>query len=398
MRGRRTLALVFILVALALLSVLIVVYLSQGGDTDTVEPTPVTEAVDAGGTPIPVVVTVAPEQLQLVEVVISIQTVPRGWQMTEAELATETRLASEVDTNIYTRVEDVVGLFARTDIFQGQTLTKDVLVADPRVLGREEYGPSSLIPPGFEAMAIPMDRLSAVAYGLEPGDTIDVMFSLVFAELDEEFQTLLPNAAAFILYSTTGEGGTGGETGGEGEAETQRTVFIIDPYGRFEALSNGDLAHVAPAYDPQPIPVSFIIQNAKVVQVGEWKPPQPPAPPTSTPDPAVATPTPEGLEATVTPTPEADTVLVIALPPQQLLLLKYAIEHNADVDYALRGINDGQLYQVTNVELGYLLERFNIEVPPNFNYTVIGSGGTILDVLEDALPTETDATPSASGE
>ena len=393
MRGRRTLALVFILVALALLSVLIVVYLSQGGDTDTVEPTPVTEAVDAGGTPIPVVVTVAPEQLQLVEVVISIQTVPRGWQMTEAELATETRLASEVDTNIYTRVEDVVGLFARTDIFQGQTLTKDVLVADPRVLGREEYGPSSLIPPGFEAMAIPMDRLSSVAYGLEPGDTIDVMFSLVFAELDEEFQTLLPNAAAFILFDTTATDGAEGEDTGQGV----RTVFIIDPYGRFEALSNGDLAHVAPSGDQQPVPVSFIIQNAKVIQVGEWKPPQPPAPPTATPDPAVATPTPEGLEATITPTPEVPAVLVIALPPQQLLLLKYAIEHDANVDYALRGINDGQLYQVTNVELGYLLERFNIEVPPNFNYTIISPNGAILEFLEDITPTEPDTT-SGSGE
>jgi hypothetical protein len=91
-------------------------------------------------------------------------------------------------------------------------------------------------------------------------------------------------------------------------------------------------------------------------------------------------------------------VLVIALPPQQLLLLKYAIEHDADVDYALRGINDGQLYQVTNVELGYLLERFNIEVPPNFNYTIIGPGGAILDVLEDEVPPGADATPSATGE
>ena len=366
MRGRRTLALVFILVALALLSVLVVVYLAQGGDTPVVEPTPITDAVDASGTPIPVVVTLPPEQLQLVDVVISIQTVPRGWQMTEAELATETRLASAVDSNIYIRVEDVVGLYARTDIYQGQTLTRDVLVDDPRVLGREEYGPSSLIPPGFEAMSIPMDRLSSVAYGLAPGDNIDVMFSLVFAEIDEEFETLLPNAAAFILYGTSGDGGEG-----EGDSQGERTIFVVDPYGRFEVLSNGDLAHIAPSGPQQPVPVTFIIQNAKVIQVGAWEPPQPPAAPSPTPDLSVATPTPQGVEPTLTPTPQPPDVLVIALPPQQLLLLKYAVEHNADVDYALRGINDGQLYQITNVELGYLLERFNIEIPPGFNYTII---------------------------
>lgn len=390
MRGRRTLALVLVVVALCLLSLLIVVYLTQGGADDTATPTPSAETT-VEGTPTPVIVTIAPDELQLVEVVISIQTVPRGWQMTEAELATETRLASEVDTSVFTTVDEVIGLYARTDIFQGQTLTRDVLVGDPRIIGRESTGPSSLIPSGFEAIAIPMDRLSSVAYGLAPGDTIDVMFSMVFAELDEEFETLLPNAAAFILFGSSGEGEGDGTGEGEGTGQGQRTVFVIDPYGRFEVLSNGDLAHIAPSGPQQPVPVSFIIQNAKVIQVGPWEPPKPPEAPTPTPDLNVATPTPQGVEATVTPTPEPPSVLVIALPPQQLLLLKYAIEHGADVDYALRGINDGQLYQITNVELGYLLERFNIEIPPGFNYTVIipeSDGEGSNEVIESPPPSE----------
>ena len=145
MRGRRTLALVLVFVALCLLSIIAVVFLTQGGAGGTATPTPPPEA-NVEGTPTPVIVTIAPEELQLVEVVISIQTVPRGWQMTEAELATETRLASEVDTSTFTTVEEVVGLYARTDIFQGQTLTRDVLVGDPRIIGRESTGPSSLSP------------------------------------------------------------------------------------------------------------------------------------------------------------------------------------------------------------------------------------------------------------
>jgi Flp pilus assembly protein CpaB len=358
MRGRRTLALVLVLVALCLLSVLIVVYLTQGDGSSVAAPTASPPDIsEDGGTPTPVIVTIAPDQLQLVEVVISMQTVPRGWQMTPSELAVEMRLASEVGTNIITDINEAIGLYARIDIFQGQTLTRDMLVGDPRTIGREDYGPSSLIPPGFEAMAIPMDRLSSVAYGLDAGDTIDIMFSLRFAQLDEQFQTLLPNSAAFILT----------------DEEGVRTVVVIDPYGRFEVLDNGDTALFVPSSPPQPIPVSFIIQNAKVIQVGQWEPPQLPAQPTTTPDPSQITPTPEGLEVTVTPTPRVQDVLVIALPPQQLLLLKYAIEHNADVDFALRGVNDGQLYQVNNVNLAYLLERFGLAIPPDFNYTIIGA-------------------------
>lgn len=357
MRGRRTLALVLVLVALCLLSVLIVVYLTQGDGSSTAAPTASPSDIsEDGGTPTPVIVTIAPDQLQLVEVVISMQTVPRGWQMTPSELAVEMRLASEVGTNIITDINEAIGLYARIDIFQGQTLTRDMLVGDPRTIGREDYGPSSLIPPGFEAMAIPMDRLSGVAYGLAEGDTIDIMFSMNFFELDEQFQTLLPNAAAFFLTNEEGD----------------RTIIVVDPFGRFEVLDNGDTALLSPSSSPQPIPVSFIIQNAKVIQVGAWEPPGLPAQPTTTPDPSQVTPTPEGVEVTLTPTPRVPDVLVIALPPQQLLLLKYAIEHNADVDFALRGINDGQLYQVTNVDLVYLLERFGLAIPPDFNYIIIG--------------------------
>ncbi len=373
MRGRRTLALVLVLVALLLLSLLVVVYLTQG-DGSAATPTPAADIAEVEGTPTPLIVTIAPEELQLVEVIVSIQTVPRGWQMTEAELAIETRLASEVGTNVITTIEEAIGLYARTDIFQGQTLTRDVLVGDPRVIGRESTGPSSLIPPGFEAMAIPMDRLSSVAYGLAPGDSIDVMFSLLFAELDEEFQTLLPNAAAFILVNE----------------EDVRTVVVIDPYGRFQALANGDIAHIAPSDPPQPIPVSFIMQNAVVIQVGQWEPPSAPQAPTPTIDPAAVTSTPEGIEATLTPTPKPADVLVIALPPQQLLLLKYALEHNADVDFALRGINDGQLYQVNNVDLNYLRERFNLDIPPDFNYTIISPEGNVVEEA-DVIDSEADA-------
>ena len=72
----------------------------------------------------------------------------------------------------------------------------------------------------------------------------------------------------------------------------------------------------------------------------------------------------------------------MAMQPQQQLLLRYAIETGSDIDLALRGVNDGQLYSVQNVDIGYLLETFNIEIPPNFGFTV-----DVLDVTPTPVPT-----------
>jgi Flp pilus assembly protein CpaB len=317
-----------------------------------------------------------------VEVVVSLQTVPRGWQMTEAELTTDLRLASEVGTNVMTRIEDVIGLYARTDIFQGETITTDSVVRDPTLIGDENYGPSSLIPPGWLALAIPMDRLSGVAYGLAAGDAIDLMLSFQFSQIDEEFQTYLRNSATVVLEVTDEEG------------NPVRTVVVVDPLGRFEQLPNNDLAHVIPGEENQrPIPVSMVVQNARVIQVGVWTPPEPAQPPTPTVDPNAPTPTP-GAGEIPTSTPSAPNVILIALPPQQQLLLKYAVEARADIDLALRGVNDGQLYNVQPIDLTYLLTQFNFGDVPNVDYTIeVRATATPITAPGEPAPEETGAQP-----
>jgi Flp pilus assembly protein CpaB len=376
MRGRRALFVLIGLVGVILLVVVAVFALSGGGGggDDTADQPPVTPE---GGTPTPPLPTIAPGA-QLVEVVVSLQTVPRGWQMTEAELTTDLRLASDVGTNVITRIEDALGLYARTDIFQGETLTADSLVRDPTLLGDNTYGPSSLIPPGWVAMGVPMDRLSGVAYGLAPGDSIDIMLSFQFSQIDEEFQTYINNSATVVL-EVTGEGG-----------DIQRTIVIIDPFGRFEQLPNNDLVQVVPTELAQrPIPVSMIVQNAKIIQVGVWTPPEPAQPPTPTPDPSAPTATPGGPQPSPSPLPP--NVVLIALPPQQQLLVKYALEAHANIDFALRGVNDGQLYNVQPVDLAYLQQQFNFgDIPPGVDYTV--------EIVATATPTPTPAlTPEGFG-
>ncbi|NJN53593.1 MAG: hypothetical protein HC804_01865 [Anaerolineae bacterium] len=280
----------------------------------------------------------------------------------------------------------------RTDIFQGQTLTRDKLAGDITEIVTSEYGPSSLIPPGFVAQAVPLSTfrldpggaIASVGYGVSEGDYVDILLLFDMRQIDEEFQTLLPNDLA--LFVTV-----------EVEDTNEKRFLEIDPYGNFEELPTGDTVHIRPREFQRPYIVGVVIQNAKVIQVGKYELPVSAASQIATPTPTALpegapTPTPGAPSSFPTSTPTPPEVLVVALQPQQQLLLRYALEVGADVDFALRGINDGQLYPVENVDLNFLLQRFNIEIPPDFGYTLDTNYYIIT-------PTPTgEALPSGGGE
>lgn len=375
--SRRTILILIFIFAVVLLSIVLVVFILQqnqptGTDTSVVPDGTVGAPAPDGLESDEPVETVPP----LVEVVVSLQTVPRGHQMTEDILALDMRPVGTVGNNVITSIDEAMNLFARTDIYQGETLTYDTLVDDITQVGLEAYGPSSLIPPGYVAQSVPMNRLTGVAYGVSEGDYVDIMVTFFFRQIDEEFQTYLPNNAAFYLEEQI----EAIEAIGAGEVLTTTAGFVlfpVEPIGRFEELPTGDLAHIFPNEEdvaPRPVPVSMIIQNARVIQVGQYRLPGNPADliPTPTPEPAEEgepTPTPPpALAPTATPPPP--DVMVVALQPQQQLLLRYAVEVNAQILFALRGVNDGQLYSVDNLTLDFLLERFNVEIPPNLGYSV----------------------------
>ncbi|MEZ4593861.1 MAG: SAF domain-containing protein [Chloroflexota bacterium] len=270
--SRRTILILIFVFGIVLLSIVGVVFvLQQNQPTETAD----TVADGTDGAPAPdglesnePVETVPP----LVEVVVSLQTVPRGHQMTADILALDMRPVGTVGNNVITSIDEAINLFARTDIYQGETLTYDSLVDDITKVGLESYGPSSLIPPGYVAQSVPMNRLTGVAYGFSEGDYVDIMVTFFFRQIDEEFQTYLPNNAAFYLEEQI----DAIEALGSGDVITTTAgvvLFPVEPIGRFEELPTGDLAHIFPNEEdiaPRPVPVSMIIQNARVIQVGQY--------------------------------------------------------------------------------------------------------------------------------
>src|SRR5690606_33768878 len=114
--GRRTIAILLLVGGLLLLLIVAGYLLLQDDDLPTNNDTtpPVAEEgvpeVDESSPPPPVDDV---EEGPLVEVVVSLQTVPRGWQMTEAELTTDLRRAELVGENVITNIDDVIGRYAR---------------------------------------------------------------------------------------------------------------------------------------------------------------------------------------------------------------------------------------------------------------------------------------------
>lgn len=361
------------------------------------------------------VVTVAPDEtVELINVVVSNNTIPRGFQLTAAELEIEERLSDQVSPNMIReeQLESIVGKFTRKGIFQGETLTVEALVDDLKSVGQNDFGPSSLIPSGFVAMSVPYDRAHGVGGGIEAGDSVDILISFLLSPVDEDFQTKLHNNA--ILYVNEEIESTDEE--GNVTVTSVRVPFLIEPQGRYEELPTGDLANIAPSENTaRGQHVAFVIQNARVIEVGQWIPPIPPLLPTPTFTPeeeeqlAETGQAPQDSEVTLSDLAndvnerisdlknplEADSIL-IALPPQQQVFLKYAVETNSAIDFALRGAGDGQLYAIDNVNLDYVLERFNIEIPPNFTFVVDTDENTFRPIGETADEPATEGEGAAT--
>lgn len=361
--NRRTLAILILVIGVVLLLGVGALFLLSPDDPQPAPPVSDLNGEVEGNGPIAAEAEpVAPAPPDLVEVVVSLQTVPRGWQFTENELVLDMRVPDEVGPNVVTNIEDAVGLYARTDIYQGATLMRDQLANDITQVGLEEFGPASLIPSGFIASAVPLNRLSGVAYALDEGDYVDILITFFFYQIDDDFQTYLQNSAVFFLEEVIQA------EEGQGEDEVIPDLIMIDQFGRFERLPNGDIAHIGPSELQRPIPVSMVLQNARVIQVGTYTPADVPQPPTPTPDPDDEPP--PDAPPDFSPLPDPPDTLLVALSPQQQLLLKYAVESNANISFALRGANDNQLYAIENVDVDYFLRRFGIEEPQNFGFSV----------------------------
>lgn len=330
MKKRRT----FILIGLILIAVVLAgaALLLRGGRQQVPEevgpPTP---------TPVP-----------MVSIVVARNNLDRGTEL-RAELVQmvpwpEDRLPA---AGYFVDVEDVEGCKLRVSVLQGMPIYPSMCATEFTT----EAGGSDIslaIGPGQRVIAIPIDLIGAVGWFIRPGDHVDVLASWNVVDLDEEFQSFLPNNWMILNCP---------------EGYTCQGVL-----GRMELLPTGDAVMVYPSgpslsgYFAQ-----MTVQDAVVMAIGPYAPePEVTPPPTEVPPGQQVQPTPTPI-----PEPPAADVVVLLVSTQDALTLKALIEMHADIDLVLRGPAEAGYTQTAPVTLEYIVSTYGIEQPPKLPFGVV---------------------------
>ncbi|MCH7663437.1 MAG: hypothetical protein IH859_06170 [Chloroflexi bacterium] len=348
-------------------------------------------------------------EVTLVAVVIVSQPILRGETITAEKLTiAEIPLAVVIQDVYINDPAEVVGARARYDLLVGVFLSPNMVLMPGEGLTAAGSDASLDIQVGRVAIAIPIDRFSSVAYGLQRGDHVNIIASLLFVDIDTEFQTILPNSSGGVIAPGntvvfTTPGGDGASSSGvitvEGlEAITAQTVTggAASPLGRteFDGVLNQPFYIVPSESRQRPRLVSqTIMQDAIVIHVGDF-------PIGAEDDPNAAAPTdpagqPGDPNAQGQEVPEEQPVVVIQPPsiitimvfPQEAVTLNFLVLMGAHLNLVMRASGDDSRVFTEAVTLDWLLANHNIPVPSRLPYgfqpsleRIISPGA--LDILD----------------
>jgi Flp pilus assembly protein CpaB len=248
-------------------------------------------------------------------VVVATQFIEAGTPL-DTEGLLETREISEdaLPPDPVAEIDLTRGMLAGGPIYAGSILQASMLLTPAEYA--EQSVAAQLLEVGFEAVAFPINPLASVAYGIRANDRVDVLISVFFRDVEEDTQLEEP------------------------VCETCTT-----PEGE-ESVTGQQIPRLS---------TQLTLQDVRVLGLGVWAFEQPPTEETAEGEP-------------ITPPPQYVTLEVTA---QDALVLKYAREVGAIVEFALRPTDDHQTYATEAVTLDYVLTRFNIPVPAKRTYTLL---------------------------
>jgi Flp pilus assembly protein CpaB len=220
MRRGRLLIVIFLLVVVGLLAVVLVTGVLTApfpflpGQAAEVQATEV--AAEAA--------TAVPTAEPSTTILVAVQQLPRGLKVPPGAVDAREWPVSAVPANAIvvpagvdpqvTIQQDVIGKIVRSDIAIEQPVLSTLLVPDLTQIAAEGSDAAAILPQGLVAVSVPMDRLSGVAYAIQDGDRVDVILSFVLVDVDEEFQSILPNQVLPAFFGAF-DPETGGQTLGE---------------------------------------------------------------------------------------------------------------------------------------------------------------------------------------
>lgn len=358
-RTRAIILVAFIVIILGVAAAFILPNL--GGDSGTPTNSPGTGQV---GTQAPLeTATPSPEPVLLTPIVVAVQSLRRGALIPPDAVALRDWPIDAVPENALTSTEAVIGQRARTDIYVEQPILTSMVIPDLSDLASVGSDLASQIPSQQRAIAVPMDRITSVAYGIQPGDRVDIILSLLFVEIDEDFQSILPNNINLLGVDENG------------------VLQISTPLnGRPEQLNFGNIGLIdviiAPSEAARPrLTTQLTVQDALVMGVGDFPADGILYGEASTPTPAVVgttAPAQQNQQAAAVPTaaPPRPDIVTLAVSPQDAVVLTYLIEAHVPITFALRSATDTSQVPTQAVTLQYIMREFGITVPEKAGYSI----------------------------
>jgi Flp pilus assembly protein CpaB len=350
------------------------------GDARPTESERIEETREPTATPIP-----------MVPVVIAVQDIPRGTVIGPDRVGVISFPADTAPRGAFTDVSAVVGLIAATDIVTEEIILARKLVEDLNALGNVGSDAAAVLSPERVAVAVPIDEITSVAYGLRPGDRIDVIVSMLFVDVDEDFQTILPNDVR-ILIPASDEFGNIVLTWSEvayGDLTSDSfyiPIYSVDPNAQEDAVEGTRALQFSMIEEPNPLDgrrqrprlvTQRTVTNAQVIWVGEFPDDGRIFAPAPTPT-ELASPTPEtetsssgdGTAPANTPVPPRPSIITLAVTPQDAVVLAWISEAGLPMTFAMRSARAQGLPDTSPVTMAYIMQAYNITVPDKFSYAL----------------------------
>lgn len=345
----------------------------------------------------------------VVPVVVAVQPIGRGDVITDELVAI--RFWPELEDQdeqflqqVLREEEAVIGRIARTDIPVFTPIINTQLVEfsplEPLELSATGSDVALALDPTRLMIDVPLDPtgVRSAGYAFQPGDRVDIIMTFAFIDVDEFFQTRVPNTLSIVAADQ--EGALVITDPQQGSPE--QNLFVLDIFSERPETQGGGIGLVgqyraAGVIGPsekiqRPRIVSQrVIEDAAVMFVG-WFPedgriygvvssPTPfveGVPDTGIPTP-VGTPPPAQQQVvgtvlpTTTPTPFTPLLMSVAVTPQDAVVLAWAIDSNVQMHFALRSANVQPNTSVgqptTAVTLGYMLQNYAIPNPNTLRST-----------------------------
>jgi Flp pilus assembly protein CpaB len=349
---------------------------------------------------------------QWVSIVVVNQPVARGSEITADALGTMSFPPDKVTAAMVTKNEDVIGKFAKYPLSQGVPLTFD-MIEDTAGLPQVGSDAAKVIPPGMTAITIPITRLTAAGFGIQDGDHVNIIATMLFLDVDPSYQTSLPNWTARVSSAgylseeaplitadaSTHQTYSSNQTSNVGESgqESQVTQQIL---GRTELDPVLNMAfYVVPnmSESQRPRLVSqMVIQNVQVLHVGDFElqktdgvKEQVEAQAAADQGAVQATPQPGQEVPVAAAAVKKPDIITLIVTPQDAVMLTYLLNHRVNLTLTLRGPEDQSRVETEAATLQYLLSQYAIPVPAKLPYVITPplNAITTMPVLPNDIPT-----------